>query len=113
MDVRNKERGQKRPQDVQQWKEEQLEELRKLEEFFEKVAAALREFYRKLADSKNLKKLESIQIVINSCLRGIRELEERLSGKLPLNKSAASILAKYRVQYESERWQKVKGLICS
>ncbi|MDR2431244.1 MAG: hypothetical protein LBD99_03205 [Candidatus Margulisbacteria bacterium] len=89
------------------WREEKLAELRKLEEFLEKVKAALRDFYKKLADNKNLQKLENAQIVLNTYARGIQEIEAIINNKLSLNKTGAlnSTLAKYRLLYESERWK--------
>jgi hypothetical protein len=93
--------------EMAEWREEKLAELRKLEEFFEKVKAALRDFHKKLADSKNLKKLENTQIVLNTYARGIRDIEEIINNKLTLNKTASlnSALAKYRLLYESEHWK--------
>ncbi|MDR1997665.1 MAG: hypothetical protein LBQ83_05020 [Candidatus Margulisbacteria bacterium] len=100
--------------EMARWKEEKLAELRKLEEFLEKVQTALRDFYKKLTDSQNLQKLENVQIVLNTYARGIKDIEEIINSKLTLNKTGAleSTLAKYRLLYASERWQLIVNALC-
>ncbi|GBR76930.1 hypothetical protein NO2_1402 [Candidatus Termititenax persephonae] len=89
------------------WDKGKLDELRRLAEFLERARDSLREFTKKLEDIKEIKRLDNVLVVLNTFLRGLRELEKILTAKFLLNKSAAlhSSLAKYSLLLESDKWQ--------
>jgi len=92
--------------EMSDWKDEQLKELRELENFFEKAQKALRDFAKRITNSEKLRRLEMTQMVMNTYARGLHELEAQIK-KLSLDKTKTigAVLAKYRVLYEDERWR--------
>ncbi|MDR1113778.1 MAG: hypothetical protein LBL50_01655 [Candidatus Margulisbacteria bacterium] len=96
---------------VSQWDKTKIDELRRLAEFYAQTRAALQDFAKKLENSREIKKMELAQLLVNMGARFLQDLGKALKS---LNKNAAvqETLAQYRFLLEDTRWLQNIGLFC-
>jgi hypothetical protein len=96
---------------ILQWDKTKIAELRKLTEFCAQTKTVLQDFAKKLEDIREIKKMDTVQLLINMGARFLQDLGNALKS---LNKNAAvqETLAQCRFLLEDTRWLQNIALLC-